>query len=85
MTADEFNERWGAFLEEGHYGLAINDPDFCQWLDRKFEEFSKRPGFAFSQIKAKFGMGRFYAEGLTAEEVREVEQEITKLCKIQKQ
>lgn len=79
MTAEQFNEKYQDYLEEGHYGLDVHDEDFIKWLDTKFEEFIKRDGFSYSQIKAKFGMGRFYCEGLTDEEETDVEHEITKL------
>ncbi len=77
MNSSDFNKKYEKYLEEGHYGLAVNDTKFIQWLDNKFEEFIKRPGFKFSQIKIKFGMGRFYAEGLTSEEIVEVQNKIT--------
>jgi len=81
MTSEEFNKKYSDFLEKDHYGLAINDPEFTKWLDKKFEEWTKRPNFNYSQIKAKFGTGRFYAEGVTLEEIYEVERCITNLCK----
>jgi hypothetical protein len=77
MTTEEFNKKYADYLEKGHYGLAISDPEFVEWLDGKFQEFIKQPGFQYSQIKSKFGMGRFYCEGLTSEQVREVEGKIT--------
>jgi hypothetical protein len=79
MTSNEFNIKWKDYLEEGHYGLAIDDPSFTEWLDGKFQEFTKRPGFSYSQIKSKFGMGRFYCEGLSTEEQLEVEDKISKI------
>ena len=79
MTIDQFNEKYSAFLEEGHYGLAIGGPEFVDWLDTRFEEFTKNPDFKYSQIKAKFGMGRFYCEGIPDNQVYEVEQKITDL------
>jgi hypothetical protein len=79
MTIEQFNEKYENYLEEGHYGLDIGNPEFVEWLDGKFQEFIKKPGFTFAQIKEKFGMGRFYCEGLTDEEVREVEDKITNL------
>ena len=81
MTSEEFNQKYKDFLEEDHYGLAIDNDDFINWLDDKFQKFIKKPNFNYSQIKAKFGMGRFYCEGLTSEEVIEVENKITELCK----
>lgn len=85
MTTEQFNTKYKDYLEEGHYGLAINDKGFIQWLDSKFQEYIKQPGFSYSQIKAKFGMGRFYAEGITREQEYEVESKITELCKKQTQ
>jgi hypothetical protein len=79
MTASEFNKKYSEFLEKGHYGLDVDVPQFTEWLDKKFEKFILKPGFTYSQIKEKFGMGRFYAEGLTREEVNEVETYITNL------
>lgn len=81
MTDGEFNIKYKEYLEEGHYGLSIHKEEFTNWLDSKFQEFIKKPGFSYSQIKVKFGMGRFYCEGLTSEEVIEVENKITELCK----
>jgi hypothetical protein len=79
MTAEQFNEKYKDYLEEGHYGLDIHVESFIVWLDEKFQEFIKKPGFSYSQIKAKFGYGRFYCEGLTRAEESEVEQRISKL------
>ena len=79
MTSDEFNEKYKDFLEEDHYGLAIDDAEFIRWLDERFQTFIQKPGFSFSQIKMKFGSGRFYCEGLEMEEVNEVEDKISNL------
>lgn len=81
MEYKEFNEKYKDYLETGHYGLDINIPEFTEWLDNKFQEFIKLPNFKYSQIKAKFGMGRFYAEGIPECYIYEVEQKITELCK----
>jgi hypothetical protein len=77
MTIDEFNEKYKDFLEERHYGLDTGDTEFVSWLDTKFQEFIKVPNFSYSQIKSKFGMGRFYCEGLTQSQILEVEQKIS--------
>jgi hypothetical protein len=77
MTADQFNEKYKDHLEEGHYGLDFHSQNFVEWLDDKFQEFIKKPGFKYSQIKSKFGYGRFYCEGLTIEEIQEVENKIS--------
>jgi len=79
MTAQQFNEKYKPFLEEGHYGLDIDIPELTLWLDEKFQEFIKRPGFTYSQIKSKFNTGRFYAEPTSVEEAREVEKYITEI------
>lgn len=82
MTVEEFNKKYNDYLEKGHDGLKINNKEFIEWLDEKFQDFIKLPNFQFSQIKAKFGMGRFYCEGLDSDSIYEVEQKITKTCKI---
>lgn len=82
MTTDEFNTKYSQYLEEGHYGLDINNAKFIKWLDSKFESFIKKPRFKYTQIKSKFGYGRFYCTGLSTEEIEEIENEISKLKKI---
>lgn len=81
MTTEQFNQKYNDYLEEGYYGLAIDNEQFIEWLDEKFQEYIKLPDFEYSQIKAKFGMGRFYCEGLSDEQIKEVENKITELCK----
>lgn len=80
MTAEQFNEKYKDYLEEGHYGLAIDEEELTSWIDNKFQEFIKRPGFSYSQIKLKFGSGRFYCEKISVEELLEAERKITELC-----
>lgn len=80
-TSKEFNEKYKDFLEEGYYGLSFDNEEFITWLDGKFQEFIKKPGFKYSQIKVKFGTGRFYCKGLSIEQVMEIEHKITELCK----
>lgn len=80
MTVEEFDEKYKDYLEEGHYGLAINDPKVIEYLDNKFQEFIKVPGFKYMQIKLKFGMARFYAEPRELN-TYEVEEEINKILK----
>lgn len=77
MTSDEFNKKYLAYLEIGHYGLGIEIPEFTQWLDEQFQEFIKYPNFKYSQIKSKFGRGRFYCKGLPDNLVQLVENKIT--------
>lgn len=79
MTVEQFNKKYKNYLEEGHYGLSLGDDEFIEWLDGQFEKFITYPGFKFTQIKEKFGMGRFYCDGLPKELINEVEDKISKL------
>lgn len=76
MTPQEFNTKYAKYLEDGHYGLDINNPELTSYLDEKFQEFIKIPDFKYMQIKTKFGFGRFYCTGLSIEEINEVETHI---------
>lgn len=61
MTKEEFNKKWEWALEEGHYGMDINDEDVINFMDGEFEwESEKSPTFFYSQIKTKFGFARVY-------------------------
>lgn len=80
MTSFEFNEKYKDFLEEGHYGLAINIPEVVDYLDTKFQGLIQVPGFKYSQIKLKFNMSRFYCEPREIDSY-EVEKEIDRLVK----
>ena len=60
MTANEFNEKYKEYLEEGHYGLDISTPSIIKYLDEMFQDLIKIPGFKYSQIKEKFNTSRFY-------------------------
>lgn len=81
LTADQFNKKYKDFLEEGHYGLDVHDKEVVEYLDRKFQEYIKIPGFSYSQIKLKFSMGRFYCEKLDRAEVDEIENWLTEFYK----
>lgn len=62
MTSREFNEKWEKCLEDGFYGMAIEDPKVIEYLDDEFtKEIIINPSFNYSQIKIKFGMSRVYA------------------------
>lgn len=60
MTTNEFNEKYGEYLEEGHYGLDVTIPTVIEYLDEVFQGLIKIPGFKYTQIKLKFNMCRFY-------------------------
>jgi hypothetical protein len=61
MTSTEFNEKYSAYLEEGHYGLDIDIPEAIEYLDKIFKGLIKIPGFKYSQIKVKYSSSRFYS------------------------
>jgi hypothetical protein len=79
MNTQEFNEKYKAFLEEGHYGLDLDKPEAIAYLDERFQEFTQRPNFKFTQIKAKFNWFCFYADGVTLEERTEVENKLKEI------
>lgn len=80
MTVTGFNQKYRQYLEEGHYGLDINDPRVIAYLDEKFQELIKVPGFSYSQIKLKFGMSRVYCEPHEIN-TSEIKKEIDKILK----
>jgi len=79
MNTQEFNEKYKAFLEEGHYGLDLDKPEAIAYLDERFQEFTQRPNFKYSQIKSKFNWFCFYADGTTLEERIEVENKLKEI------
>jgi hypothetical protein len=60
MTVEEFNIKYKDYLEEGHYGLDINDNFIINYLDNQFQQLIKINGFKYTQIKLKFNSCRFY-------------------------
>ena len=81
MTAEEFDEKWAEYLEEGHYGLDISTPEVIIYVDEEFEKLSLIPGFSFSQIKEKFGSARVYLGFGFSEEAIEIENGIDNIFK----
>ena len=79
MNNNEFNKKYKDFLEEGFSGLEIDIPEVTEWLDKKFEQFILKPGFKYSQIKVKFGMGRFYCKGISFQEINDIENYISNI------
>lgn len=73
MTAEEFNIKYKDYLEEGHYGLALDKPEAIEYLEKEFEKLIKLPGFSYSQIKGKFNWFCFYNEGVSREKTEEIE------------
>ena len=77
MTTEEFNKKYSAYLEEGHYGLGIDHPEVVEYLDKEFEkEIEKNPEFQYSQIKMKFVSSRVYS---TSDKSSEWEAEIDRI------
>ena len=60
MTTHEFNKKYKDYLEEGHYGMSIEEPSILTYVDQIFNDLIKIPGFQFSQIKTKYGLARVY-------------------------
>jgi hypothetical protein len=59
MTCDEFNEKYKDHLEEGHYGMSIEDEEIIGEVDKAFSHLTD---FTYSQIKTKFGSSRVYMD-----------------------
>lgn len=59
-TSSEFNEKYKDYLEEGHYGMDINEPSVLAYVDQIFNDLTQIPGFKYQQIKTKFGLSRVY-------------------------
>lgn len=79
MTTNEFNEKWGGYLEPRFYGLAIEHPQVIAYLDSEFtKEVVVNPSFSYAQIKMKFGTSRVYAN---SDKTSCWEDEINKLIK----
>lgn len=79
MTAQEFNEKNKDYIEKGHYGLAINNEKVINYLDTKFHELIKIPGFKYAQIKLKFGYRRIYCDNVPTEKINRMENHINQL------
>lgn len=59
-TNKEFNDKYNAYLEEGHYGMAIQVPAVLTYVDQIFNDLTKIPGFKYQQVKCKYGLARVY-------------------------
>jgi hypothetical protein len=59
-TSTEFNDKYKNYIEEGHYGMAIDIPAVVSYVDTVFQDLIKIEGFQFSQIKTKYGLSRVY-------------------------
>lgn len=80
MTCKEFNEKYAAYLEKGHYGCDIYNEKAIDYLDKEFEELSKDPNFSFFQIKSKFNFFRVYCnESVSVAKQQEMENNLLKI------
>lgn len=79
MNNKDFNIKYKGYLQDGFYGLTLNNEKAIQYLDEYFQKFIQRPEFKFSQVKRKFNNFCFYADGVSLEERFEIE---TKLKEI---
>lgn len=59
-TNEEFNTKYAEYLEEEHYGMAIQIPAVLTYVDQIFNDLTKIDGFKYQQIKVKFGLARVY-------------------------
>ena len=59
-TNKEFNDKYNAYLEEGHYGMAIQVPAVLTYVDQIFNDLTEIPGFKYQQVKCKYGLARVY-------------------------
>jgi len=59
-TSKEFNEKYKDYIEEGHYGMDINEPSVLAYVDQVFNDLTLIPGFKYQEIKTKFGLARVY-------------------------
>jgi hypothetical protein len=79
MDRVEFNEKYKDYLEEGFYGLQLENPQVIEYLDKEFQELIKIPGFKYLQIKGKFNWFCFYCEGVSSEKRAEIENKIKEI------
>ena len=59
-TNKEFNAKYKEYIEEGHYGMAIEVPAVLTYVDQIFNDLTQIPGFKYQQIKTKYGLARVY-------------------------
>ena len=62
MSIQEFNEKYAPHLKESFYGLAIDNKEVIEYLDKEFtKEIEVDPDFEYSQIKCKMGTPRVHS------------------------
>lgn len=82
LTLQDFNKKYAPIIEPGFYGLAIDDIDVIDYLDRMFQSILQyEPDFMISQIKTKFGSVVIYADGIDEEGILELREGIAEILK----
>lgn len=82
MTADEFNEKWKDHLEKGHYGMAFDEIQIIELVDKAFTKLLEtHPNFTYTQIKEKFGSSRAYVYNVPDNFENDLELQINLLLK----
>lgn len=78
-TCAEFNDKYRNYLENGFYGLVIENRDVISYLDIEFQkEITKNNHFQYSQIKMKFGSCTIYS---TSNAIHDWEKNINQMLK----
>lgn len=80
MTAEQFNEKYDAYIEKGHYGLSFESTNVTNYLDLLFEDLIKIPDFSFSQIKLRYNMCRFHCN-LSSAMIHSIEDKVDEILK----
>jgi hypothetical protein len=57
-TAKEFNSKYDYYLEEGHYGMDIDEPSILTYVDQIFQDLTQIPGFLYTEITTQHGLAK---------------------------
>jgi len=78
MREQDFNEKYKEYLEPGSNGLEVTPSyEVMKIIDKKFQEWIKKPNFKYSLITYKNGFGQFHATGITIDEIYSIEKLLT--------
>lgn len=81
MTLTEFNTKYRDFITKGYNGLTIPFPEVIEYLDEKFEVYTKDPTFTYSLIEYTYNRVRIYCN-LIEGEIRHLQDECHRLIDI---
>lgn len=59
QTVEEFNKKYGQFLDKNTKGLTIEFPSVIQYLNEIFNDLTKINGFLYGNIEKTLGLARF--------------------------